>query len=475
VTRWSLSSLTMALALALASAAPAAATLKTYTLRFGPVTMGAFNVSLPRGPARTPRVDGYVVRMHARLVDGQGRRVTIRDVMLHHVIFSRQRGAVAHYECDGGTGEVFYGTGEEDQTLQLPPGYGYRITRRDRWRMKAMLMSHSLRSLDVYVQYRVTVQTGARMTPVHPFWLRAMGCERRVAYPIEGGGAPGSTDLRSMQWRVPYDGRIVAVGGHLHGGAKDMWLSQPRCGDRRLLDTRPFYGTPDNLYYRARPILHEPGPADTRYFLSRTGIPVVRGERLELSAAYDAEHPRWGVMATMHVYLAADDHVPRACTPLPADRRELRKIRRVRLQPPWTPVPLTGVNDSGHTYTIASSPFPVQPLGGGAVIDVGGAGFNPPHISVPAGASITWRFVDGLHNVRLASGPRLVGTQSRHAGRSEPGVFPAPGHYELFCSLHPITMHEVVEVLPAATAAAAQIPGAAGREPSDTDRYDELW
>ena len=47
---------------------------------------------------------------------------------------------------------------------------------------------------------------------------------------------------------------------------------------RRLLDTAPRYGMPDDLYYRARPLLHEPGPIDTRYFLSETGIQVRRGE-----------------------------------------------------------------------------------------------------------------------------------------------------------------------------------------------------
>ena len=471
---WRLPWVILWFALALAVPKSADARLKTFTLRFGPVAVGAFDVSLPRGAAATPGVNGYIVRMHADLVDRRGARVTIRDVMLHHVVFSRQRRATVRRECAGRVGEAFYGTGEENQTLRLPSGYGYRITRHDQWRMKAMLMSHSLRALDVYVRYRVTVQTGSRLTPVHPFWLRAVGCQRSVAYPIEGDLAAGSTNLRSFAWHVPYNGRIVAVGGHLHGGAEDMWLSQPRCRDRRLLDTRPFYGMPDHLYYRARPILHEPGPVDTHYFLSRSGIPVLRGEIVRLSATYDAAHPRWGVMATMHVYIARTNSGPRGCTPLPSDRRELRKYQRVRLKPPWLPVPLAGLNDQGHTYTISSSPFPVQPLAAGAVIDVGDRGFNPPHISLPAGAPFTWHFVDGLHNVRLASGPRLVGTQSRHGGRSEPGVFPAPGHYELFCALHPITMHEVVEVLPAATTSATQSQsGPTAHAPADT--YDQLW
>ena len=469
-----LSPLVLAIALALLTPSPAMAGLKTYSLRFGPVGVGGFNVKLPRGPARTPGVNGYIVRMHSDLVDRQGRIVTIRDVMLHHVFFSQERAARENWQCAGSKDEVFYGTGEENQSLRLPAGYGYPIRRGAKWKMKAMLMSHSLRAMDVYVRYRVTVRTGRRLKPVHPFWLRAKGCERSVAYPIEGNGKPGSTNLRSSGWQVPYSGRIVAVGGHLHGGAKDMWLSQPRCGNRKLLDTNPRYGMPSNLYYRARPILHEPGPVDTDYFMSRRGIPVVGGEVLRQSATYDAQHPRWGVMSTMHVYVAPDRNASRGCSRLPADRRELKKPGRVRLRPPYTPVPLTGLNEAGHTYTITESPFPVQPLNAPAVIRVANDGFSPPHISLAAGQRVTWRFVEGVHNVRLASGPRLIGTQSRSGGTSEPGVFPVPGHYELFCTLHPITMHQVVEVQPGGRATATQ---AAGRPDAGgkLSAYDELW
>ena len=60
-------------------------------------------------------------------------------------------------------------------------------------------------------------------------------------------------------------------------------------------------------------------------------------------------------------------------------------------------------------------------------------GFNPPHISLPAGASITWRFIDGLHNVRLANGPRLVGTQSRPA-RPRPSRPYSPHRATTSCS-----------------------------------------
>ena len=433
----------------LAVPAPAAAKLRSYTLRFGPVAMGGFDVRLPRGGVATPRVDGYIVSMHARLVDRRGRPVTIRDVMLHHVVFSRRHRATVRRECSGASEEVFYGTGEENESLRLPQGYGYRVTRRDRWRMKAMLMSHSLRSLNVYIQYRVTVETRKRLTAVHPFWLRAIGCHRRVAYPIEGGGAPGATDRKRFDWRVPYTGRIVAVGGHLHGGAKDMWLAQPRCANRRLLDTRPLYGMPDSLYYRARPLLHEPGPVDTRYFLSQTGIQVRRGETLTLSGTYDDAKPHTRVMSIMHIYLAKHA-APAAqdCAPLPADAQQLVKDEPVRLDPPDVSVPLNMLGDDGHTHELTSLPWPLTPLGDPAAVALKDNAFDPPYVQLKSGSKLTWSFDDKVsHNVTFASGPMLQGSPTLAGGKTFTTQFTRAGRYELFCYLHPLQMHQVIDVV----------------------------
>jgi plastocyanin len=439
----------LALALLALLAAPAAAKRKTFTARYGPIAMGGFNVRFPAASLRPPRVSGFVVRMHARLVDRRGRPVTIRDVMLHHVIFRRIRRPAHRLECTGPTGEAFYSTGEEDETLRFPRGYGYRLRRGDRWRLTAMLMSHSERVKLVYVQYTVTVDTSRSLTPVHAFWLRANGCQATTSFPIPGGGGPGSTSLSRFEWRVPYNGRIVAAGGHLHGGAKDMWLSQPRCGDRRLLDTRPYYGMLDDLMYRVRPILHEPGPMDTRYFESATGIPIRAGETIALNAAYDNERPHWAVMATMHVYVARDGRAAAlACRPLPADRRELRKPGPARTEPPVVTIPLSARDGRGGFYALAEPPWPAQPLSDGAVVDVVGQRFSVPHIALPAGAAVTWRFLDrNPHNLTFANGPRAVGSPTLLShGQTQAIRFTVPGRYELFCSLHPLTMHEVVDV-----------------------------
>jgi hypothetical protein len=447
----------------LVPAAPAAAKLHRYTLQYGPVRMAGFNVKLPKANVRTPRVNGYITHMDAELVNAEGRRVTIRDVMLHHLVFHRRRESSVRNACSGPHGEAFFGTGEEQQELRLPAGYGYRITAKDRWRVTAMLMSHSMEAFNVYIRYHVTVETDRRLTPVHAFWVRANGCSPSVSYPIYGGDEPGSTNLRRYDWTAPYNARIVAVGGHLHGGAKDMWLSQPRCGDRRLLDTRPFFGQPDHLYYRVRPILHEPGPMDTHYFLSKTGIAIRKGEKIRLTGAYDAAEPHPRVMSIMHVYLARDPHPPKACAPIPGDVRYLQKSANVRLEPPVVKVPLNGVNGDGHTFEILDAPWPVRPLKDGATVDLRNNQFSKRHISLPVGSSLTWRFVDRApHNVLYANGPRVVGSPTLSGGRKYTTRFSVAGRYELFCYLHPVTMHQVVDVHPVAGASSAGPPGVDG-------------
>ena len=88
---------TLVLAATLASSAQAAT--RTYTLRYGPVRMGNFNVAFPKANVKAPKVDGSIVRMTVGLVDRRGRPITIRDVMLHHVVFHRRARLTRHGAC----------------------------------------------------------------------------------------------------------------------------------------------------------------------------------------------------------------------------------------------------------------------------------------------------------------------------------------------------------------------------------------
>jgi plastocyanin len=443
--------LCIAIAFALVAAAPAGAATRHITLRTGPYTVQGFQTIWPNVAVRNTGVDGYITRMDAALVDRRGHAVRINKVMLHHVVFidSGRR----YNACRGRKGTPFFGTGEENEQLVLPPGYGYRTHRGDDWRMVAMFMSHELQAKTVYLRYRVTVITGPparRMTDVLPMWLRADGCEVEPAYDVNGDGDPAQHNLQTAAWRMPVDGRIVAAGGHLHGGAYDLRVTQPRCGDRTLIHNAPRYGEPSDLVYHVFPVLHEPGPISTGWQLSKAGIPVRKGELLNVTGDYDQSEPHGRVMAITHLYVARDSNVPAGCPRLPSDIRTVWSRPRGRSLPPRVTIPLSRLNSRGRVVSVD------RPPGDEVVSDTPDTAvgttlqaFAPANLSIPTGASVTWRFDDDYaHNVSLASGPRGVYSPNFHQGATYTHQFTVPGTYKLFCYLHPLTMNQVVTVRP---------------------------
>jgi plastocyanin len=474
--KWTLLAATVgALVLGAAASSAEASTQKfSYTSRAFTIT--GFDVLLPKVRVRAPHRTGYVTRMTAILIDGNGRRLSIRHVMLHHLVFlndgsGSRGGATPRGSCEGRYGEPFYGTGEEHEHLLLPHGYGYRVQKNDRWRMQAMLMSHDIQTHKVRVRYSFTFVSGRRMKTVRPFWIRANGCtSQQPSYTVNpSSSTPGATTTRSFTWTVPFNGRIVAAGGHLHGGSVNMTLTQPRCSNRELLDTKPLYGDPGYLAYRIRPVLHEPGPKNTRYFMSATGIPVRKGEKIVLHGVYDATHPRARVMSIMHVYVTPEKSVPTGCEQLPSDIRELSLKDGVE-QSPYIPIPLSKVTATGRPYTIQDPEGPTETFTGNAKVKVLGL-FTPSIVSIPQGATLTWKFADSTpHNVLFASGPQVAGSPTLGKGASHTSHFTVPGTYKFFCYLHPVTMHQEVIVRPAAvdgadTVAPASAAPRAGKIP----------
>jgi plastocyanin len=412
-----------------------------FDLRAGPFRIGHFNTRMLALGVPTPRVKGYVTKLHAQLVDRRGRRVRIDEAMLHHM-YLRNDSRARVRNCNR-LPEVFYGTGEENQTLDLPPGYGYRLGRRDRWELHGMLMSHRYRPGHVYVEYSGTVDTG-RLRGVRPFWVKASGC-RSSSYNVPGSGRPGAVHDKVFHWRVPMTGRIVAAGGHLHAGAIGLQLRDPRCGDRVLFDNRPFYAPANDLLYHAQPRLHEAGPVQTSWFSSRAGIPVRRGQTLDLHGLYENDQARGAVMAISHVYIAPGGPAPRRCPPLPADALQTAMLPGLRPSAPYQHVPLY---ELGAHHRALELTRPEGPVAHTRQVDLAAYRFQPAHVVVPAGARLTWRFRDAAaHNLTFASGPRAVGGQTYHGGHRVTARFTVPGRYQLFCYLHPMTMHEQIDVV----------------------------
>src|SRR3954453_16833366 len=166
---------------------PATADARTVVMKAGPYHLAPFETVRPKVIVRTPPQDGYITYMHAKLVARAGRAVSIRHVMLHHVVFLN-RGRFAgdrKPKCGARFGEPFYGTGEENQSLELPDGYGYRSRPKDLWKMQTMLMSHTPTDRKVWVEYTMTM-TERRLAPVTPYWVRTTNCRNEPSWSVAG-------------------------------------------------------------------------------------------------------------------------------------------------------------------------------------------------------------------------------------------------------------------------------------------------
>jgi hypothetical protein len=438
-----------------AAPAPAQARLVHVTARQGPFVLPPYQVLFDtqgtRG-VRAPRLDGFLVRMHARLVDRRGHPIPVSRIMLHHLVYKND-GRFAgdrHDGTCGGTGESFYGRGEEDETLRLPRGYGVRIRKGDRWHSNWMLMNHSKVFDRAYIRYTATIDTSRRLTPVKPYWLRATPCSTRrdPIFNVPGGGPPGATHTQAVDWTVPRSGRIVAGGGHLHGGALAVSLSQPRCGNRTLLSSHALYGPPSHPFYHVWPILHEPGPIYSGWMVSRRGLPIRRGEPLRVSGLYEDTRAHMRVMAILHVYVAFDRGAGRRCRALPRDARTLMpQVAGARTVPPAYPLPLNMLDASGRAQPVDTLPGPLQSFPGDAAITLQNVRATPDRVSVPLGATVHWSFRDPLrHDVTLVNGAGPGFSSRQKFGGTFAHRFTVPGTYRIYCSLHPLSMPQEVDV-----------------------------
>ena len=169
-------------------------------------------------------------------------------------------------------------------------------------------------------------------------------------------------------------------------------------------------------------------------------------------------------MAIMHVYVAPDRAVPGqlpAAAARPRAAREAaahaRRCRRSSASPSTR-----SARTAARTSSPPRPPAPRQ-FRRKATVDLRQGRFRPAHISVATGARVTWRFQDATpHNVLFANGPSLIGTPTLSGGAAHTSRFRVPGRYELFCYLHPVTMHEVVDVRPQRGPAANRGPSGSG-------------
>jgi plastocyanin len=464
VVRRSLLAILATLAVALvAGAAPAAAA--THTRHFDyPVSMSPYEVRQQMSLAHTPEVDGFITRMSVNVVDGDGKPVPIKRLMLHHIVFAalgkQNRMCQSFLGFDSrrsayGNAELFYGAGEERNVLQLPPGYGYQIQKKDKyWGMIWMLMNHRGKTDHAFIRYTVTWDDAKDLTPVHPYWLDVRNCQADPVFDVPGGGRKNSTFKQTYDYTMPESGRIVAGGGHVHGGAQNLTVSEPDCANRKVLVSKPAWGTRANPFYHVRPILHEPGPISMSGMLSEKGYPIHQGERIRLTANYDDQRPHTRVMGISMVYVAPDETVGK-CAPKPDDVVSIQpaELRHepYRTHTPRFVVPLTGLDANGNAVSIKRPPGKTVAAASGTKIGVEDFFFKRPNLAVKPGAVLKWTFgTPTIHNVTLANGPRGFSSPNLNTDPGAPRTFSfkfrKSGTYRIFCALHPVTMSETVTV-----------------------------
>jgi plastocyanin len=313
--------------------------------------------------------------------------------------------------------------------------------------MNYMFMNHRNRVDSAYVRYRVTYDTDPTLKAVKPYWLDVKNCLSDPVFDVPGGGRRGSTYRRSKTFTFPEAGRLIAGGGHVHGGARSLDVRRADCRGKLVYRSRPTWGGPRHPFYNVRPILHEPGPISMSGFNSAQGFPVAKGERLRLDARYDNRYPHTRVMGIAISYLAPDPSVTKPCGPNPTDVLQTLQPHG-RKSPPRFKVPIVGIR-AGRARDISAPPGRRVRLRSGSTIDVGSEYFRSANVTVGQGASLRWLFNgDTLHNVTVANGPSGFSSLNLDGGREYTTKLTRPGTYRLFCALHPVTMTGTVKVLP---------------------------
>jgi plastocyanin len=170
-------------------------------------------------------------------------------------------------------------------------------------------------------------------------------------------------------------------------------------------------------------------------FLAPQGLPLGKGQRLQIAANYDNHYPHARVMGIYGVYFAPDPTVTDGCGPLPPI--EARGATSPgRSGPPRFKVPLAR-RPHGR----------VRKLRNNATIHVRDFSFKPERIRVRTGTTLRWKFEDYLsHDVTVANGPRAFSSPYMSGGRVFRQRLKTPGTYRLFCTIHPMTMTQEIRV-----------------------------
>jgi hypothetical protein len=263
-----------------------------------------------------PSEDGYLVRIDANLVRGDGSVPPVDLIHLHHAVWLAVQPPVAV--------TPFFGVGEEKTVMTLPDGYGWRVRPVDTWLLNYMIHNLTPVPETVHVVWDVdfvprepaqrkgivpaeplAVEIRRDDRPLFPVFNVQRGFGKRnpatgrreCTYPrdrcaaFDPYGEPQPGNGKGYDFTVPrrLAGTIVSLIGHLHPGGLRDELSIVRTKRGKEVE-RPLFTFHARYYNRRKPVSWDFGMTVTP---PRWRVRVRAGDRLRLNAVYDADYASW--------------------------------------------------------------------------------------------------------------------------------------------------------------------------------------
>lgn len=266
------------------------------TVRLGPLDLPArsSHTEVGQPPERFLPIpfNGWLLAYHPRLTDGRGHTVPGR--LLHHVGFWNTRRS--DFLCPKKQEHIFGAGGEMNEWVAVP-GVGYRVAEGDRIRIHTMVHNPTATDypetyLEVKVHYRRAGAEGPPLRNVYPVWFDVQECGSSDYDLVPG------TNVTTGKLTVPFAGRLLGVGGHLHDFGTGLVLENATRGEEiaRLVAETDADGRLLSV-----PIVT---------FFERGGYPFQAGDVVRVTATY--ENPTGkrlpdGAMGIVVGYFLPDD------------------------------------------------------------------------------------------------------------------------------------------------------------------------
>jgi hypothetical protein len=258
------------------------------------------------------------------LVDQNDQSIPRQDVHLHHFVIgalNKPDVACPDRTVAGFKVEPLIGTGMERTPISFEDPYALPVGTNDKWGALWHLMNMTNTSKTFWVKYTLGIQYGATSQNtrwVSPFWADSRSCPAGETWNVPGNGGVGSVETDTKAWTMPFDGYLVAVGGHVHEGGLSITTTHQ---DGSLIcenDATYANGMLDKI---SGCTLH-----DT----------ITAGEQVSVSSRYDNSSPHDDVMGIAVLFLWQGDQGPPPTTSTTTSTSTSTSSTTTTVDPPTT-------------------------------------------------------------------------------------------------------------------------------------------